>query len=342
MPLQIIMGDITRQKVDAIVNAANNSLLGGGGVDGAIHRAAGPGLLEECRSLNGCDTGDAKITGGYDLPARHVIHTVGPIWQGGHRGEELLLRSAYRRSLEVAAEHGLDTVAFSLISSGAYRYPKDQALDVAVSEISRFLEHHDLSVYLVIYDRRSFRLSKNMIHGISDFMDERLLAQAQIAEAPHPLEDLHELQTPRNLRAERCQNLSDEASASWQRSMKGSLEDFLNGQEETFSRRLLQLIDEKGKTDVEVYKKANVDRKLFSKIRNNPNYQPGKATVLAFAIALRLSLRETRSLLRTAGYALSPASRSDLIIEYFIRMEDYDIHRINEALFYFNEHLLGA
>ena len=172
MPLQIVAADITKMKVDAIVNAANNSLLGGGGVDGAIHKAAGVQLLEECLKLNGCKTGQAKITKGYNLPARYIIHTVGPRWMGGAAGEKEALVSCYRESLKLAVEHNCESVAFPLISSGIYGYPKDKALEVAVQTAEEFLRAHDLTVYIVIFDRKAYRIAGALYDAIETYLDK--------------------------------------------------------------------------------------------------------------------------------------------------------------------------
>lgn len=331
MPLQIVRNDITKMKVDAIVNAANSSLLGGGGVDGCIHRAAGPELLAECKTLGGCETGNAKITKGYRLPCKYVIHAVGPRWRDGNHGEREKLVSCYRTSLVLAKEHGCETVAFPLISSGIYGYPKDQALKVAIDTISDFLLENDMTVYIVIFDRKAYQISEKLFSDIAAYIDDTYV-------------DAHTESRASQLR--RMQMLSEEpeeaiCGAPMAASTK-SLDDALSQIDESFSEMLLRKIDEKGMTDAQCYKKANIDRKLFSKIRSDRLYKPSKPTALAFAIALELSLDETKEMLMKAGFALSHSNKFDIIIEYFIEHGNYNVFEINEALFAFDQSLLGA
>lgn len=332
-------------KVDAIVNAANATLLGGGGVDGCIHRAAGPELLTECKGLGGCETGNAKITGAGKLPCKYVIHTVGPRWFGGSHGEKELLISCYHASLALAKGHNCDTVAFTLISSGIYGYPKDQALRIAVDTISEFLLENDMTVYIVIFDKKAYQISEKLFSDIAEYIgdnyvdehtdsySERIRRQKALADnAPIPEYGLYEKAD------EEYEPLASVIKAK----NSPSLDDALKQLDESFSEMLLHKIDESGMTDAECYKKANIDRKLFSKIRSDKLYKPSKPTVIAFAIALELSLDETKDMLMKAGFALSHSNKFDIIIEYFIQCGNYNIFEINEALFAFDQSLLGA
>lgn len=333
MPIQIIRQDITKIQCDAIVNAAKKSLLGGGGVDGAIHKAAGKGLLEECKTLGGCETGQAKITGAYNLPSKYVIHTVGPRWFGGFTGEEKKLESCYRESLRIAKENGCESIAFPLISSGAYGYPKDKALKVAVDTIGEFLLQNDMLVYIVVFDKNAFDIGRKLFTDIKAFIDDKYI------EAHPPM-----LNRKREEIDECCcyesTSLQYPCSAPFEE--ETNLETLLTQVDESFSQMLLRKIDEKGMSDAECYKKANIDRKLFSKIKSNVDYKPKKTTAIAFAISLELSLEETKEMLTKAGYALSHSNKFDIIIEYFISKGNYNIFEINEALFAFDQSLLGV
>ena len=338
MPLQIIRNDITKMSVDAIVNAANTSLLGGGGVDGSIHRAAGPELLAECSTLHGCETGSAKITKGYRLPCKYVIHAVGPRWRDGKHQEQELLESCYRTSLNLAKENGCQSVAFPLISSGIYGYPKDQALKVAVDTISTFLLENEMMVYMVIFDRKAYQISGKLFADIEAYIDDRYVEEHtdRRAEQRRRLEALAEESyfeaalapmPPETI----CESYSGQ-----------SLEEALGQMDESFSEMLLRKIDESGMTDAQCYKKANIDRKLFSKIRSDKFYKPSKPTVLAFAIALELPLAQMREMLGKAGFTLSHSSKFDIIVEYFVERGNYNVYEINEALFAFDQSLIGA
>ena len=348
MPFEIVRNDITQMKVDAIVNAANRTLLGGGGVDGAIHRAAGPELLEACRKLNGCETGQAKITKGYRLPARYVIHTVGPVWHGGQNGEEALLRACFMNSLELARAHQCESVAFPMISAGAYGYPEDRVMSVAVSCISRFLLEHEMTVYLVVFGHSAVLTGKKLFRDVQEYIDDVYAESHDRPNLQHARAQLWgdrvssesayaPVQTPRPARREEPVFAAPGVDGGIP-----DLDELLKKTDEGFSQTLLRLIDEKGMTDAQCYKKANVDRKLFSKIRSNPAYKPSKPTVLAFAISLKLSLPETQNLLRKAGFALTHSSKFDIILEYFITNRRYDVYEINEVLFDYDMPLLGS
>lgn len=349
MPLQIVRNDITKMKVDAIVNAANASLLGGGGVDGCINRAAGPELLAECKTLGGCETGSAKITGAGKLPCKYVIHAVGPRWLGGKRGERDQLISCYRTSLALAKDKECETVAFPLISSGIYGYPKDQALRIAIDTISEFLLENDMTVYIVIFDKKTYQISGKLFSDIAEYIDDNYVDE-------HTDDYSERLRRMNAFRAKEmvceasvCEEADEEidmlmtvAPMAVAYKKARSLDDALGQIDESFSEMLLRKIDEKGMTDAQCYKKANIDRKFFSKIRSDKLYKPSKPTAIAFAIALELSLDETKDMLMKAGFALSHSNKFDIIIEYFIENENYNVFEINEALFAFDQSLLGA
>lgn len=335
MPLKIIRNDITKMSVDAIVNAANEKLKMGGGVCGAIFSAAGAKQLqEECDSIGWCNVGEAVITKGYNLDSKYIIHTVGPIWKGGNENEANQLTNCYRNSLFLALKHGCTSVAFPLISSGIYGYPKDQALRIAISTIGEFLLENDMTVYLVVYDKDAIKISEKLFWGIQKYIDDNYVEEHKLNQYSRELERSVYYQLE-DTRLDECIDIESKMA-------KVSIEDVVSNLEESFSQMLFRLIDEKGMTDVETYKKANIDRKLFSKIRNDKNYNPSKATAVAFVIALELNLEETCDLLSKAGYALSRSNKFDVIIEYFIKEGNYDIFEINEALFAFDQITLGV
>lgn len=329
MPFNIIRNDITKLNVDAIVNAANSRLMAGGGVCGAIFKAAGEDKLQKaCDKIGFCGIGEAVITKGFDLKAKYIIHTVGPVYGKNPADEEQQLYSCYVNSLELANKKGIQSIAFPLISSGIYGYPKAEALKIASRAIKDFLSKNDMQVYLVVYDKSSFQISEKLFSDVQSYIDERMVKP-----------------DTRRREVRYCATMSspavEEKICSVPKAAKGTLEDFLNVKTETFSQMLLRIIDEKAMTDVEVYKRANIDRKLFSKMRKK-DYSPKKATVFALIIALKLNMSEAKKLLSRAGFAFNESSKFDLIIEYFIENENYNIFEINETLFAFDQQLLGG
>ena len=395
MPFNIIRDDITKVRADAIVNAANTDLQMGGGVCGAIFRAAGAEKLRNaCDKLAPIKTGEAVITPGFNLPAKFIVHTAGPVYNDGFHGEEALLHACYTNSLELASEHKCESVAFPLISSGIYGYPKTEALRVASGAICDFINKHDISVFLVVFDREGFMAGSELFGAVGSYIDENYvdtrlkneksrgeryivdrmakghlpgrLNQYEKKRGKPPSADVKSQFIIKERNAEMVFNearaqyitepklFSPETSISTdvqQNEYKGAqpvistgaqFEDLLGNLDESFSATLLRLIDAKGRSDSEVYRRANIDRRLFSKIRGNADYKPSKPTALALAIALELSLEQTSDLLRRAGFALSRSQKFDVIIEYFINNRNYDVFEINQILFSYDQQLLGS
>ncbi len=349
MPLKIIRQDITKIKCDAVVNPTNEYLTPGGGTDAAIHEAAGPKLLEACSKLGGLESGEAKLTPAFNLPCKYVIHTAGPIWRNGNYNEQAILEACYKNALALAADKKCKSVAFPLISSEVYGYPKDAVLKTAMRVIGDFLFDNEMLVYIVVYDKTSYAISEKLFADVTSYIDDaydgfddlvplkkvksQLGGRFESRGAPYPRDIVQGCEiVPRTLICESKALTADT-----------SLEDMLRKMDKGFAETLFDYIDAKGMNDVECYKRANVDKKTFSKIKCNKNYKPSKVTAVSFAIALRLNLEETDRLLRTVGMSLSHSSKFDVIIEYFIKTGNYEnIFDVNETLYQFDQVTLGV
>lgn len=356
MPFEIVRNDIVNMQVDAIVNTANPNPVIGSGVDSGIHKKAGRQLLAARQKIGRIAFGDAAITPGFGLDARYVIHTVGPVWVDGHQGEEQILASCYRKSLSLAKKTGCESIAFPLIATGNYGFPKPLALQIAVREISTFLLENEMQIYLIVFGKEAFALSEKLFKSVSSYIDENYIRSKTADE--YGVRGREEAAFEERRRRERLrQDLLSQvdlcppmakasyaempvcAAAPMAEKDWGQLMEHLDA---GFSETLLRLIDRTGKKDAEIYKKANVDRKLFSKIRNNPEYKPSKATALAFAFALELDLEETKDFIGRAGFALSHSSKFDVIVEYFLVNRNYNVFELNEVLFAFDQPSIGA
>lgn len=369
MPFEIVRNDITNMQVDAIVNTANPRPVIGSGVDAGIHRAAGPELLNAREKIGNIQVGDAAITPGFDLKAKYVIHAVGPVWLDGSHDEEKLLRACYQKSLKLAKQCRCRSVAFPLISAGNHGFPKPLALQIAMNAISEFLLKNEMQVYLVVFSRDAFQLSEKLFQSVSSFIDENYilgknLQQYGVSDKCTVRGIQQELVLQEQMRrrqaeetaymdAPPCAPMAAEPEVRPKKAPgkgfsipfpkpKPSLADLLLETDAGFSETLLKLIDKTGKKDSEIYTKANLSRQHFSKIRNNPHYQPTKPTAIALALALELNLEQTQDLIGRAGYALTNSSKFDVIIMYFIREKNYNLFDINAAMFEFDQSLLGG
>ena len=345
MAFQIVRNDITNMCVDAIVNSANPRPVVGLGTDSSIHEKAGPELLAARQKIGPIPLGQAAITSAFRLPARYVIHTVGPVWDGGSYGEEKLLRSCYDESLKLALEHDCKSIAFPLIATNNYGFPKDKALQIAVAAFSEFLMEHEMLIYLVVFDRTAYRLSEKLVSSIASYIDDHYVEVWEASTYGGEKEYRQQnIRRRRDLELYReCAVCEDAAPCAPMAMPKAaSLPDFLKQADAGFTETLLKLIDKTGKKDSQIYKKANLSKQHFSKIRNNPNYKPTKQTAIALALALELDLEATRDLIGRAGYALSNSSKFDLIIRYFIEQGNYNVVEINIALYEFDQSLLGG
>ena len=359
MPFEIVRNDIVNMEVDAVVNTANPEPIVGTGVDTAIHKAAGPKLLEARKEIGALAAGEAAATPGFDLPAKYVIHVSGPSWVDGSHGEEELLRQCYRRALALAEELGCESIAFPLLSSGNYGFPRDLSLRIAIDEFGVFLLEHDMQVTLAVFSEESYRLSSNLFASVDSYIDEHYVDAAFLEEYG---ED-----GPRARRNERQHlygtlaggalpsealpeedfvfEMATEIAAPqpvFEADRRQSLEELMEHMDAGFSDTLFALIDATGKKPSAIYKKANVSKQVFSKINSNPHYQPKKPTAVGFCMALELDLEETQMLLARAGYTLSHSILFDVIVESFIVSGNYNVFELNAALYEHDQPLVGS
>ncbi|MBQ6839343.1 MAG: macro domain-containing protein [Oscillospiraceae bacterium] len=340
MPFVIVRNDITNMSVDAIVNTANPKPVIGSGTDSMIHEKSGPQLLLARQKLGAIAPGCAAATPAFDLQAKYVIHTVGPVWNGGSCGEEATLRSCYENSLKLAQEKNCQSIAFPLISAGNYGFPKDIALQTAISVFSDFLLKSEMMIYLVVFDRSAFRLSERLFQSVDSYIDEHYVAQRELITAQENIR--RNFRPQRNVAVFEYSDTLCESAPCPTFSKDLCLEDALRKLDAGFTETLLKLIDQTGKKDSEIYKKANLSKQHFSKIRNNPNYHPTKPTAIALAIALELDLEQTNDLIGRAGYTLNNSSLFDVIVRYHIELGIYNVVQIDCVLFEHDQSLLSS
>ena len=346
MPFEIVRNDITKMRVDAIVNSANPRPIVGLGTDSSIHQAAGPKLLLARQKIGSIAPGNAAVTPAFRLDAKYVIHTVGPVWRDGSFGENQLLRNCYDNSLKLALENRCQSIAFPLIATNNYGFPKETALQIAVSAFSAFLMEHEMTIYLVVFDQSAFRLSEKLFHSITSYIDQHYVdawEKATYRPERNAKSQIIRRRRDMDFAAEHCavEEALPCAPISYAAASL-SLDEFLKKKDTGFTEKLLSLIQEKGLKNSTVYKRANISKQHFSKLIHDPDAKPSKPTAIALALALELDLEATRDLISRAGYALTNSSTFDLIIRYFIEHKQFNVIEINIALYEFDQTLLGA
>ena len=353
MPFKIVRNDITHVKADVIVNTANPKPIYASGTDLAIYQAAGADELLAERKKVGCiERGDIAVTGAYALNAKYIIHTVGPVWVDGMHKEFETLESCYAKSLQKALELGCKSIAFPLISTGVYGFPKDKALQIAVSMFSRFLLKNEMQIILVVFDKKSFQLSRQLVGEIDSFIDANYIRQKRRSEysrRPFNRSRIESDMTYDSEVYEECCGYTEEEENETELIMSVPMKDRAMSLEEelehvgmSFHDKLFELIDKSGMDNKDIWKRANLDRKHFSKIQCDEKYHPKKKTVMALCIALKLDLEQAKDLLARADWAFSPSSKVDLIVKKAIIDKQYDIYQLNLVLFQYTNETLGV
>ena len=338
MPFEIVRNDITNMHVDAIVNTANPRPVVGLGVDSTIHEKAGPALLAARQEIGHIDMGCAEITPAFRLRAKYVIHTVGPFWDGGSYGEEHYLRNCYDNSLRLALEHNCESIAFPLISTGNYGFPKDKALQIAIAAFSEFLLEHEMQIYLVVFDHKSFTLSEKLFQDVAEYIDQNYVDAWEFATYGSAEPVRNRLHRER----ERIESKAMMPMACEAMEAPVDLDSFLKKKDAGFVETLLELIQKSGQKNSIIYKKANITKQHFSKLINNPNATITKPVAVSLALALELDLDQTQDLIGRAGYTLTNSSYFDLIIRYHLENKKYNVVEINVTLYEFDQQMLGA
>lgn len=369
MPFKIVRNDLTKMQVDVIVNTANEAPIYSTGTDTAVYKAAGEvELLRERKKIGYMNEGDVAITPGFKLPAKYIIHAVSPCYIDGTFDEEKRLRDCYRKSLQLAAQYECKSIAFPLIATGSFGYPKEEGMRIALDEINAFLMKQEMLVYLVVFDTKATQLGLNLYPDLEAYIDHNYVCDKREEEygdryfgsvrKEDPGYDAYRRQrdeleeklkcAPRKMQKEEpssaldeyiemnsiCESshMSDDEYYDFLEENESALEERMLHISDTFQEYLMYLIQTKGFTNAEVYKRAIVTKKLFSKIKLNPNYHPDKATAMRLCVGAKLNLDETKDLLARAGYALSPCDKRDIIFSFFIERNVFDMIEIDIAL----------